>query len=122
MTKFIVHAVVPTNTTRLIFDGPIIRDGGSWTLVPTRCSSVVIDHAKVLNRMDLRKNDAIDVQDVVVRNSIGISLDDSFSTKTWPSTGIAVNYPEDPQVLYNVTFSNNLAWTHCCGFKVRQGV
>lgn len=60
---------------------------------------------------------------VVVRNSIGISLDDSFSTKTWPKgVGITVNYPGDPQPLNNVTFINNLAWTHCYGFKVGQGV
>lgn len=51
--KFISHAVVPLNTTRFTFDGPIIRDGGSWTLMPTRSSYVTIDHAKVLNRMDL---------------------------------------------------------------------
>jgi hypothetical protein len=60
---------------------------------------------------------------VVVRNSIGISLDDSFSTKTWPaSEGISVKYPGSPQALNNVTFTNNLAWTDCYGFKVGQGV
>ncbi|KAF8073412.1 pectin lyase fold/virulence factor [Lyophyllum atratum] len=124
--KFIAHAVVPIGTTRFTFDGPIIRDGGSWTLLPTRSSYVTIDHAKILNRMDLGENDAIDVQEsqhVVVRNSIGISLDDSFSTKTWPAgEGITVNYPGSPQALVNVTFTNNLAWTHCYGFKVGQGV
>ncbi|KAF8894797.1 pectin lyase fold/virulence factor [Infundibulicybe gibba] len=124
--KFIAHAVVPMNTTRFTFDGPIIRDGGSWTLLPTRSSYVTIDHAKVLNRMDLGENDAIDVQEsqhVIVRNSIGISLDDSFSTKTWPAaTGIAILYPGPAQALSNVTFSNNLAWTLCYGFKVGQGV
>lgn len=51
--KFIAHAVVPIGTTRFTFDGPIIRDGGSWTLMPTRSSDVTIDHAKILNRMDL---------------------------------------------------------------------
>ncbi|KAF9459980.1 pectin lyase fold/virulence factor [Collybia nuda] len=124
--KFIAHAVVPIGTTRFTFDGPIIRDGGSWTLMPTRSSFVTIDHAKILNRMNLGENDAIDVQEsqnVVVKNSIGISLDDSFSTKTWPaSEGISVKYPGDPQALSNVTFTNNLAWTHCYGFKVGQGV
>jgi hypothetical protein len=60
---------------------------------------------------------------VVVKNSIGIALDDSFSTKTWPlKTGITVNYPGTPQPLFNVTFSNNIAWSHCYGFKVGQGV
>lgn len=59
----------------------------------------------------------------MVRNSIGISLDNSFSTKTWPkSEGIAVNYSGNPQTLYSITFSNNFAWTHCYGFKVGQGV
>ncbi|GLB45470.1 putative glycosyl hydrolases family 28 [Lyophyllum shimeji] len=124
--KFIAHAVVPIGTTRFTFDGPVVRDGGSWTIMPTRSSYVTIDHAKVLNRMDLGENDAIDVQEsqhVVVRNSIGISLDDSFSTKTWQANeGITVKYPGSPQALYNVTFSNNLAWTHCYGFKVGQGV
>ncbi|KAF8876580.1 pectin lyase fold/virulence factor [Infundibulicybe gibba] len=124
--KFIAHAVVPMNTTRFTFDGPIIRDGGSWTLMPTRSSYVTIDHAKVLNRMNLGENDAIDVQEsqhVVVQNSIGISLDDSFSTKTWAAgIDISVSYPGPPQALSNITFSNNLAWTICYGFKVGQGV
>ncbi|RDB24227.1 hypothetical protein Hypma_008590 [Hypsizygus marmoreus] len=125
-TKFIAHAVVPLNTTNFVFDGPVIRDGGSWTLMPTRSSYVTIDHAKVLNRMNLGENDAIDVQEsqhVVVRNSIGIALDDAFSTKTWPeNVEITVAYPGPAQPLYNVTFSNCLAWTHCYGFKVGQGV
>lgn len=51
--RFIAHAVVPMATTRFTFDGPTIRDGGSWTIMPTRSSYVTIDHAKVLNRMDL---------------------------------------------------------------------
>lgn len=51
--KFIAHAVVPIGTTRFTFDGPIIRDGGSWTLMPTRSSFITIDHAKILNRMNL---------------------------------------------------------------------
>lgn len=51
--KFIAHAVVPLNTTQFTFDGPLIRDGGSWTLIPTRSSHVTVDHAKIFNRMDL---------------------------------------------------------------------
>lgn len=51
--KFIAHAVVPLNTTNFVFDGPVIRDGGSWTLMPTRSSYVTIDHTKVFNRMNL---------------------------------------------------------------------
>lgn len=57
-----------------------------------------------------------------MQNSIGISLDDSFSTKTWDAgTDLTLNYPGPAQPLYNVTFQNNLAWTHCYGFKVGQG-
>lgn len=52
-SKFICHAVVPIATTRFTFDGPVLRDGGSWTLMPTRSSFVVVDHAKVMNRMNL---------------------------------------------------------------------
>ncbi|KAF9465772.1 pectin lyase fold/virulence factor [Collybia nuda] len=124
--KFIAHAVMPINTTRFTFDGPLIRDGSAWTLVATRSSFVTIDHAKILNRMNLKENDAFDVQEsqhVVVKNSIGIALDDSFSTKTWPiNRGITVKYPGNPQPLFNVTFTNNIAWSHCYGFKVGQGV
>ncbi|GLB35525.1 putative glycosyl hydrolases family 28 [Lyophyllum shimeji] len=123
--KFIAHAVVPLNTTNFVFDGPVIRDGGSWTLVPTRSSYVTINHAKVFNRMNLGENDAVDVQEsqhVVVKNTVAISLDDPFSTKTWDATtDIAVSYPGVPQPIYDVTFSNCLAWTHCYGFKVGQG-
>ncbi|KAF8061692.1 pectin lyase fold/virulence factor [Lyophyllum atratum] len=123
--KFIAHAVVPINTTNFVFDGPVIRDGGSWTLVPTRSSYVTIDHAKVFNRMNLGENDAVDVQEsqhVVVKNTVAISLDDSFSTKTWDgATDIAISYPGVPQQNYDVRFTNCLAWTHCYGFKVGQG-
>ncbi|KAF8157860.1 pectin lyase fold/virulence factor [Crassisporium funariophilum] len=123
--KFIAHLVVPMNTTRFVFDGPILRDGGSWTFMPTRSSYVLLDHVKVMNRMNIGENDAIGVQEsqhVTVQNSIGISLDDSFSTKTWAGDGIAINWPGPPQALFNVTFINDLAWTHCYGFKVGQGV
>jgi len=35
---------------------------------------------------------------------------------------ISISYPGPAQALSNVTFSNNLAWTLCYGFKVGQGV
>jgi polygalacturonase len=53
--KFIAHAVVPIATTRFTFDGPLIRDGSSWTLMPTRSSHVTINNAKILNRMNLKE-------------------------------------------------------------------
>ncbi|KAF8894806.1 pectin lyase fold/virulence factor [Infundibulicybe gibba] len=124
--KFICHAMVPIGTRNFVLDGPIIRDGGSWTVMPTRSSNVLIDHTKVFNRMSLSENDGINVQEsqhVQVKNSIAIALDDTFTTKTWNAgKGITVNYPGSAQPLNNVTFINNIAWTHCYAFKVGQGV
>ncbi|KIM47152.1 glycoside hydrolase family 28 protein [Hebeloma cylindrosporum] len=124
--KFIAHSVVPIATTRFTFDGPIIRHSASWTLMVTRSNNIMIDHAKILNSLSLGENDAVDIVDsqhVIVKNSIGIAWDDSFSTKAQPQgVGITINYPGENQPAYNVTFLDNLAWTGCYGFKVGQGV
>ncbi|KAF8159884.1 pectin lyase fold/virulence factor [Crassisporium funariophilum] len=122
--KFIAHGVVPMATSRFTFDGPIIRHSASWTLMVTRSNNVVINHAKVLNTMSMGENDAVDIvdsQQVVVKNSIGIAWDDSFSTKAQPmGQGITINYPGPNEPVRDVHFLNNLAWTGCYGFKIGQ--
>ncbi|PPQ67563.1 hypothetical protein CVT24_002843, partial [Panaeolus cyanescens] len=124
--RFIAHAVVPMATTRFTYDGPLIRHCAAWTLMVTRSNNVIIDHAKVLNALSMGENDAVDIVDsqhVVVRNSIGVAWDDSFSTKAQPQgLGITINYPGTNQPVTDVLFTNNLAYTGCYGFKVGQGV
>jgi hypothetical protein len=43
-------------------------------------------------------------------------------SQTSKDQDISIDYPNDLQVLYSVTFSNNLAWANYYGFKVDQGV
>ncbi|MGO4276171.1 glycosyl hydrolase family 28 protein, partial [Paenibacillus sp. TAF58] len=63
---------------------------------------------------------------VMVRNSIGIALDDPYSTKTWKEdTDIAsgkVPWPGNPEPVSNVVIEDSITWTLCYGYKIGQGV
>src|SRR5690606_1657649 len=80
----------------------------------------------MFNRLNMGENDGIDVvesQDVVVRNSIGISLDDPYSFKTWSATtDIALNWEGEPEPNENILVERAISWTHCFGYKVGQGI
>lgn len=83
----------------------------------------------MFNSLGMGENDGIDVvesQNVVVRNSIGIALDDPYSTKTWDrTTDIAsgrVPWPGDPETVDNVLIEDAISWTLCYGYKIGQGV
>ncbi|KAF9036855.1 pectin lyase fold/virulence factor [Panaeolus papilionaceus] len=106
---FIAHAVVPMATTRFTYDGPLIRHFAARTLMVTRSNNVIVDHAKMLNALSMGENDAVDIvdsQQVVVRNSIGLAWDDSFSTKTQPQgVGITINYPGTNQLVSDGAYS-----------------
>ncbi|RPA84696.1 pectin lyase-like protein [Ascobolus immersus RN42] len=119
-------AMVPINTENFEWDGPIIKETGLWAFVPARSKNLTIKNLKVLNRLDMGEVDCIDVcesQNVTINRAIGIGLDDPFSTKTWENDkDVSRNWKGEPQQNKGITFRNCVAWTHCFGFKVGQGV
>lgn len=123
----IAQVVVPVGTTRFTLDGPLIRESSFWTVVPTQSQDVQIQNVKILNRLDMVQNDGIDAVEctgVETRRVIAIANDDSFSTKTWPydADDIFSAYPYAPRPQSDVSFTDCVAWTHCYGFKIGQGV
>ncbi|WP_328672316.1 coagulation factor 5/8 type domain-containing protein [Streptomyces sp. NBC_00328] len=123
---FGMNVLVPVATSDFTLDGLTIREGASWSVIPTRSDNASFTNMKVFNRFDMGENDAFDAiesQHVSVRRGIGISLDDSYSTKTWPKqVGITKNWPGEPEKISDVTFDGLLAWTYCFGYKVGQGM
>lgn len=123
------NLVVPIATSNFIMDGIIIRESASWAVTPVRSHDLSFTNVKFFNSLGMGENDGIDVcesQNVVVRNAIGIALDDPFSTKAWKeTTDIAsgkVPWPGSPQPVSNVLFEDAITWTLCYGFKIGQGV
>jgi hypothetical protein len=124
--KLIASMVVPVGTTNFKMDGVLVRDSSFWAVIPTQVTGAKLTNIKILNDLNGKQNDGIDVQestDVKVWRAIAIANDDSFSTKTWlKDVGTTVPFPYDPQPLRDVSFDECLAWTRCYGFKVGQGV
>ncbi len=125
--QFLNHVIMPLGCRNFTMEGVTVRDAGLWSVTPTRSENVTIRDVKILQENDvLTENDALDVQEcqnVRVDHVIGISEDDSFSTKTWRAQSeIAPNWPGTPKALSNVTFNNCLAWTRCAAYKVGNGI
>ena len=123
--NFACNVVVPLGCSNFTMDGILIRDAGTWAVIPARSNDLLLTNLKLFNSLSLGEDDCIDVnesQRVIVRNAIGIALDDPFTTKTWAGTGITVNWPGSPEVVDDVLFENCIAYTYCYGFKVGQGV
>ncbi|TPX12707.1 uncharacterized protein E0L32_000884 [Thyridium curvatum] len=121
------QALVPAGTQNFVADGLLIRESSFWTVVPTQSNNVYLNNLKMLNRIDMKQNDGIDVVEstnVFTTRAIAIAHDDSFSTKTWPEddNDIFKAYPYPPRPLSNVTFTDLVSWTRCYSFKVGQGV
>lgn len=123
------NLVVPIATTNFKMDGVLIRESSAWAVMPVRSDHVEFTNLKMFNSLGMGENDGIDIvesQDVVVRNSIGIALDDPYSTKAWKEdTDIAsgnVPWPGNPEPVRNVLFEDSIAWTLCYGYKIGQGV
>ncbi|MEC0229946.1 S-layer homology domain-containing protein [Paenibacillus alba] len=123
------NLVVPIATSNFKMDGIIIRESAAWAVTPVRSHDLSFTNMKFFNSLGMGENDGIDVcesQNVVVRNAIGIALDDPFSTKAWKeTTDIAsgkVPWPGSPQPVSNVLFEDAISWTLCYGFKIGQGV
>lgn len=124
--NFASNIIVPIGTTNFTFDGPLIRDSGSWAVTPARSNDLTFKNLKIFNRLDMGENDGIDVnesQNVLVQHGIGIGLDDPYTTKTWDqTTDISLNWPGSPEIVSNVVFDDLISWTICYGFKVGQGM
>ncbi|MGO4344198.1 S-layer homology domain-containing protein [Paenibacillus sp. MCAF9] len=123
------NLIVPIATSNFKMDGIMVRESAGWAIVPTRSNDLAFTNLKMFNSLGMGENDGIDIcesQNVVVRNSIGIALDDPYSTKAWrEDTDIAsgkVPWPGSPEPVQNVLFEDAISWTLCYGFKMGQGV
>ncbi|WP_375525432.1 family 16 glycoside hydrolase [Paenibacillus terreus] len=122
---FLNNLLVPIATTNFTFDGLILRDAGFWSFMVVRSDHVTIKNLKGFQDLYKIENDVIDInesQDVLVQHAIGISDDDTFSTKTWLQTGMSKGWPGALEHLENVVFDDAFAWTRCAAFKIGMGV
>lgn len=124
----LASAVVANACDGFTMEGVTVVDGNFWTVTPVRSRHVVLKDVAVCNDVDdLRENDAFDVcecSDVRVTNCLGVSRDDSFSTKTWSGHRgqVAAAWHGKAQPLSDVTFEDCLAWTRCAAYKVGDGI
>lgn len=123
------NLVVPIATSHFKMDGVIIRESAAWAVMPVRSNDLEFTNLKMFNSLGMGENDGIDIvesQNAVIRNSIGIALDDPYSTKAWKEdTDIAsgkVPWPGSPEPVKNVLFEDAISWTKCYGYKIGQGV
>jgi hypothetical protein len=123
------NLLVPVATSNFRLDGLTIRNSSAWAITTIRSKELSFINLKMFNSLNMGENDGIDVcesQQVVVKNAIGIGLDDPFSTKAWQqTTDIAsgkVGWPGEPEPVVDVLFEDCVAWTICYGFKIGQGV
>ncbi len=122
---FLNNLLVPIATSNFTFDGLILRDAGFWMFMVVRSDNVKITNYKGFQDLYKIENDAMDInesQNVLVRHAIGISDDDTFSTKTWPQKGMSKDWPGAIEHLENVVFEDVLAWTRCVAFKIGMGI
>lgn len=122
---FVNNLVVPLATSNFTFDGLILRDAGFWSFMVVRSDNVTIENLKGFQELYKLENDVIDInesQNVLVKHSIAISDDDTYSTKTWLQTGMSKGWPGQLEHLENVVFDDAFAWTRCAAFKIGMGV
>jgi hypothetical protein len=124
---FGMNILVPIATSNFTVDGLTIRESVSWAVIPVRSDNLTFSNLKVFNRFDMGEDDALDVvesQHVKVARGVGVSLDDSYSTKSYKASAgdIMTNWPGSPEPVTDVTFDQLLAWTICYAYKVGQGV
>jgi polygalacturonase len=122
----LVHLVVPMDCSHFTMDGPILRDSGLWGTVIARSDHVLLQNTKHFNFLDMGEDDGIDIcesRDVLLRHVLAISLDDSFSFKTWTQgTDVARYWSGHPEPLRAVVLDDCFAWSRCFAFKVGAGV
>lgn len=117
------QSLIPMNCSEFAADGLILRDTGVWSVAPGLSNNLEFTNLKILNTMN-HEDDCIDIngcQNVVVRNVIGVALDDPFSTKTWETGELFQAWCGEPEINENILFEDCLSWSYCYGFKVGQG-
>ncbi len=124
--NFACNVVVPLGTSNFTMEGIVVRDAGTWSVIPARSHNITFKNVKMFNSVlnSMTEDDGIDVnecQDVVIDGCIAIAHDDSFSTKTWAGTGITVNWPGSPQPVDDVLITNCLAWSDYYAYKIGEG-
>lgn len=116
-------------TTNFVLEGLVLQESSAWNLHVIATHGGRVENVKVLNRFDMGENDGIDVDEsdnVYVKNSIAITWDDAFSTKTYNFGGRPGNVYQhiqgNNQTNSNITFDGIVGWTGLYGLKVGQGV
>ncbi|MBQ8383115.1 MAG: hypothetical protein IJX47_07930 [Clostridia bacterium] len=113
------------NADGVTVDGITCRDTNIWSVVPCYSEDLTFTNLKLLNSLGMHENDGIDIngcQNVVVKNSIGIALDDPYSTKTYAGGQELFEAVRDGATPCDeVLFEDCISWTICYGFKVGQG-
>lgn len=121
---FAATLIMAMGTSDFTLDGPVVRAAPFWGTIVARSDNVNISNVKFFNSLDANENDCLDInesQHVRVWDSIGISLDDTFSTKTWEGLGMSANWYGSPEPLDDVIFNNLFGWTYCATFKLGHG-
>jgi polygalacturonase len=125
------NLLVPIATAGFVCEGITFLNSASWACTPIMVTDASFKDCKWINRFtDTGENDGIDVmhsQHVSVTHSIGVGLDDPFSTKTWSHEqgDISVSWPVPVAGLpglKDVTFDDTVSWTICFGLKVGAGI
>lgn len=128
INSYLNNVLVPLQCSNFTVDGITIRDSGLWSTIVTRSNNVTIQNTKHFNNNDLDyENDAIDIQEsqnVIVKHTIAVSEDDTYSFKTWDiaTTDIAVNWPGSPESQSNIVVDDATAWSRAGAFKVGDGI
>ncbi|MDR0681580.1 MAG: T9SS type A sorting domain-containing protein [Dysgonamonadaceae bacterium] len=126
--KMLLAQLMPMNTENFTVDGITFRDSGLWGVTVTRSNDVNFLNVKFFNENNANhEDDAIDInesQRVLVKHSIAISEDDTYSTKTWDNWAgeLTVNWTGPAEELNDVVFDDCVAWSRCAAFKVGFGV
>jgi polygalacturonase len=126
--KFGNHLLVPITCRGFTVDGIVLRDAASWGTVPARSQDVTVSNCKLFNGLSIGEDDGIDVCEcdhVRVTHTIGIALDDPFSTKTWAGGGgtdLTMKWYGQPHPNHDIVFDDCLSWTYCFAYKIGAGV
>lgn len=125
--QYLNNLLMPMQCSGFTIDGISFIDSGLWGVIPTRCDHVTILNTKHYNENDKdHEDDGIDIQEcqhVLVKHTIAIAEDDTYSTKTWTqATDIADKWYGVPEVLDDVVFDDCLGWSRCATFKLGFGV
>lgn len=121
---FAAHLIAAMSTSNFTLEGPVIMQAPFWGTITARSDNINISNVKFFNSLDANENDCLDInesQHVHVWDSIGISLDDNFSTKTWEGNGMSANWYGTPEALDDVTFNNVFGWSITATFKLGHG-